>query len=53
MKRLPRVVPENARVRVIEHTSKPAGDLYWSEGDTHTDASIGRSDTRVIVAEIQ
>jgi hypothetical protein len=88
-----RVVLENARVRVLEYTSKPhgdvcgvgthshpahvtivlspardratnvggkpedsdmkVGDVYWSDGETHTDVNTGLTDSRVIVVELK
>src|SRR5262245_47864568 len=88
-----RVVLENARVRVLEYTSQPhgdvcgvgthshpahltivlspardratnqggkpeetnmkAGDVYWSEGETHTDVNIGGTNSRVMVVELK
>ena len=88
-----RVVLENARVRVLEYTSKPhgdvcgvgshshpahltivlspardratnkggkpevtdmkAGDVYWSDGETHTDVNIGGTNSRVMVVELK
>ena len=88
-----RVVLENAKVRVIEYTSKPTGDVcgvgahshpahltivlsaardrvtavgakreegdmkvgdvYWSDGETHTDVNVGKSNSRLIVVEIK
>jgi hypothetical protein len=88
-----RVVLENARVRVLEYTSKPhgdvcgvgththpahvtivlspahdratnvggkpeesdmkVGDVYWSDGETHTDVNTGKTDSRVIVVELK
>ena len=88
-----RVLLENARVRVIEYTSRPSGnvcglgththpphltivlapardrssvvggkveegemkfgDVYWSDGETHTDVNIGSTRSRVIVVEIK
>ncbi len=88
-----RVLLENAKVRVLEYTSRPVGnvcgigthrhpphltivlspardratavggkaeeadmkfgDVYWSDGETHTDVNIGRTDSRVIVVEIK
>jgi len=29
------------------------GDVYWSDGETHTDVNIGRTDSRVIVVELK
>jgi len=88
-----KVVLENARVRVLEYTSRPTGDVcgigthshpahvtivlspardratsvggkpedatmkvgdvYWSDGETHTDVNIGRTNSRVIVVELK
>jgi hypothetical protein len=88
-----RVILENAKVRVIEYTSKPTGDVcgfgrhshpahltivlsaardrattvgakpeesdmkvgdvYWSDGETHTDVNIGKSNSRLIVVELK
>jgi hypothetical protein len=88
-----RVLLENARVRVLEYTSRPSGnicglgththpphltivlapardrssivggkaeeaemkfgDVYWSDGETHTDVNIGATRSRVIVVEIK
>ena len=88
-----RVVLENARVRVLEYTSGPrgdvcgvgvhshpahvtivlspardrattqgarpeltdmkAGDVYWSDGETHTDVNIGSTISRIIVVELK
>lgn len=88
-----RVVLENPRVRVLEYTSKPhgdvcgvgthshpahvtivlssahdratnvggkpedsdmkVGDVYWSDGETHTDVNTGKTDSRVIVVELK
>ena len=88
-----RVVLENARVRVLEYTSRPhgdvcgvgthshpahvtivlspardratavggkpevadmkVGDVYWSDGETHTDVNIGKSSSRLIVVELK
>lgn len=88
-----RVVLENTRVRVLEYTSKPhgdvcgvgthshpahvtivlspahdratnvggkpedsdmkVGDVYWSDGETHTDVNTGKTDSRVIVVELK
>ena len=88
-----RIVLENARVRVLEYTSKPngdvcgvgihshpahltivlspardrattvggkpevadmkVGDVYWSDGETHTDVNIGKTSSRVIVVELK
>lgn len=88
-----RVVLENARVRVLEYTSKPhgdvcgigthshpahltivlspardratnkgekpevtdmkVGDVYWSDGETHTDVNIGSTNSRVMVVELK
>ena len=88
-----RVVLENPRVRVLEYTSKPhgnvcgvgthshpahvtivlspaqdratnkgakpeeadmkIGDVYWSDGETHTDVNIGKTDSRIIVVELK
>ena len=84
---------ENARVRVIEYTSRPSGDVcgigthshpahvtivlspardrattvggkpeegdmkvgdvYWSDGETHTDVNIGKANSRLIVVELK
>lgn len=88
-----RVVLENARVRVLEYTSRPhgdvcgvgthshpahltivlspardrattqgakaevanmkVGDVYWSDGETHSDVNIGGTDSRLIVVELK
>lgn len=88
-----RVVLENARVRVVEHTSQPRGDVcgvgshthgphltivlsaardrvtnaggkpvesdmkmgdvFWSDGETHTDVNIGKTRSRLIVVELK
>jgi hypothetical protein len=88
-----RVVLDNARVRVLEYTSKPhgdvcgvgthshpahvtivlspardrattvggkpevsdmkVGDVYWSDGETHTDVNVGKSNSRLIVVELK
>ena len=88
-----RVVLENAKVRVIEYTSRPTGDVcglgthshpahltivlsaardrattvggkpeevdmkvgdvYWSDGETHSDVNVGRTNSRVIVVELK
>lgn len=29
------------------------GDVYWSDGETHTDVNIGRTNSRVIVVELK
>jgi hypothetical protein len=29
------------------------GDVYWSDGETHTDVNIGSSNSRVIVVELK
>ena len=84
---------ENARVRVLEYTSKPAGgvcgldrhshpahvtivlepaherlilgdgkveeaemkvgDVFWSDGETHTDLNVGKTTFRLIVVELK
>ncbi len=88
-----RVVLDNARVRVLEYTSKPhgnvcgvgthshpahltivlspardrattlggkpevtdmkVGDVYWSDGETHTDVNIGKGNSRILVVELK
>jgi hypothetical protein len=88
-----RVILENAKVRVLEYTSRPGGDVcgigthshpphltivlspahdrattvggkaeesdmklgdvYWSDGETHTDVNTGKTRSRVIVVEIK
>src|SRR5262245_48506911 len=88
-----RVVLDNAKVRVIEYTSKPSGavcgigshshpahvtivlspardrvtaaggkpetgdmkvgEVYWSDGETHTDVNVGKTHSRLIVVEIK
>ena len=29
------------------------GDVYWSDGETHTDVNIGRTNSRVVVVELK
>jgi hypothetical protein len=29
------------------------GDVYWSDGETHTDVNIGKTNSRVIVVELK
>lgn len=36
-----------------EETDMKVGDVYWSDGETHTDVNIGKSDSRVLVVEIK
>jgi beta-alanine degradation protein BauB len=88
-----KVLIDNARVRVLEYRSRPAGnvcgagehahpahvtivlspardraeavggkteigdmkvgDVYWSDGETHTDVNIGKTNSRVILVELK
>ncbi|MCI0655742.1 MAG: cytoplasmic protein [Acidobacteria bacterium] len=53
------IVLEAARDRMTPEGGKPevadlkAGDVFWSEAETHTDVNIGKSDSRLIVVEIK
>jgi hypothetical protein len=29
------------------------GDVYWSDGETHTDVNIGKTGSRVMVVELK
>ena len=29
------------------------GDVYWSEGETHTDVNVGKTNSRLIVVELK
>ncbi len=88
-----RLLLENAKVRVLEYTSRPTGgvcgigqhshpphltivldpardrmvvgggkpeeadlkpgDVFWSDGETHTDVNIGSTSSRIIVVEVK
>ena len=53
------IVMDNARDRLIPEGGKPeeadlkAGDVSWSEGETHTDLNIGTTESRLIIVEIK
>ena len=53
------IVMENAKDRMTPEAGKPeeaalkVGDVYWSEGETHTDLNIGTTDSRLIIVEIK
>jgi hypothetical protein len=39
--------------KAAEVTDMKLGDVYWSDGETHTDVNIGRTSSRVIVVELK
>jgi hypothetical protein len=36
-----------------EDTDMKVGEVYWSDGETHTDVNIGKTSSRVIVVELK
>ena len=53
------IILEGARDRMTLEGGKPevadlkVGDVFWSEGETHTDVNIGETDSRLIVVEVK
>jgi hypothetical protein len=53
------IVLSKARDRATAVEGKPeeadleVGDVFWSDGETHTDMNIGKTNSRVVVVEIK
>jgi hypothetical protein len=52
------IVLSPARDRMVEAGKTEIGDMkvgdvYWSEGETHTDVNIGKTNSRLIVVELK
>ena len=41
------------RWTVLEEGEMKFGDVYWSDGETHTDVNTGTTRSRVIVVELK
>jgi hypothetical protein len=52
------IVLSPARDRMVENGTTEMGDMkvgdvYWSDGETHTDVNVGKTDSRLIVVELK
>ena len=52
------IVLSPARDRMVENGKTEMGDMkvgdvYWSDGETHTDVNVGKTDSRLIVVELK
>jgi hypothetical protein len=43
---------ESSAKGVVESDLK-TGDVLWSDGETHTDVNVGKTDSRLIVVELK
>ena len=37
----------------VEEAETKVGDVFWSDGETHTDLNVGKTSSRLIVVQLQ